>query len=81
MSLLQDKNLDLKMDDLKINKNSKIVVNEILSASKMKDAKVRCYSEDWIILCLLFHTKSPAAYNLLRNNKILPLPATSTIRR
>ncbi|XP_043468847.1 uncharacterized protein LOC122502731 isoform X1 [Leptopilina heterotoma] len=81
MSLLRDKNLDSKMDDLKVNKNSRIVINEILSASKVKDAKGRRYTEDWIILCLLFHTKSPTTYNLLRDNKVLPLPATSTIRR
>lgn len=81
MSLFREQNLDSQMDDLQINKNSRTVINEILSASRVKDTKGRRYSEDWIILCLLFHTKSPTAYNLLRDNKILPLPATSTIRR
>lgn len=32
-------------------------------------------------MCLLFDMKSPAAYRLMRENKILPLPCTSTIWR
>lgn len=41
--------------------------------------KGRRYSNEWLILCLLLHIRNSAAYNMLRNNNILPLPSKSTI--
>lgn len=47
----------------------------------MKSANGLRYSHKWIMNCLLLHIKSSAAYNMLRANKILPLPSRSTICR
>lgn len=58
----------------------KIVIMEIMKASKCKSSKGRKYSEVWILLCMLFHMRSPVAYRMLRENKILPLPSISTIQ-
>lgn len=56
-------------------------LKEILSSASRKNAKGRRYSDKWILLCLLFHLKSPRGYDFILNNKILPLPFPSTIRR
>lgn len=56
-------------------------LKEILSSSLKKNAKGRRYSDKWILLCLLFHMKSPKGYDFILHNKILPLPSPSTIRR
>ena len=81
MATLRKEGLQEKLSQDKISKNEYTVIDEIVAASKVKDSKGRRYSEDWIILCMIFHMKSPAAYRLLRDNKALPLPTTSTIRR
>ena len=81
MASLNDKSLADNLSKLKINKSEHTVISEIVEASRCKNSKNRRYSEDWILLCLLFHMRSPAAYRLLRENKILLLPRTSTIRR
>lgn len=41
----------------------------------------RCYSENWMLLCLLFNIRLPGAYRFLREQDVLPLPCTSTIRQ
>lgn len=55
-------------------------LKEILSSLSRKNAKGRRYSDKLILLCLLFHMKSPKGYNFILNNKILPLLSPSTIR-
>ena len=57
------------------------MIQECLAASKRKSQKGHKYNSEWLLLCLLLHIKNPATYNFLRNNKILPLPAHSTIRK
>ena len=78
---LEDESLKNKLSEANVSKNERTVIDEIIAASKVTSSKGRRYSEDWIVLCLLFHMRSPAAYRLLRDNKILPLPARSTISR
>lgn len=56
-------------------------LREIVSSSSKNNAKGRRYSDKWILLCLLFHMRSPKGYDFILNNKILPLPSPSTIRR
>lgn len=57
----------------KITKNKRTVINEIFAAAGKKDPKNNRYSDDWIILCLLLHMRSPAAYRMLRDNKTFAL--------
>ena len=56
------------------------VIKEIVSAASTKNKKARRYSEHWLLLCLLFHIRSPSGYNFLRNLNLLPLPTTKTVR-
>lgn len=59
----------------------KLLVQEILKSSKVKNLHGNRYSEDWVMLCLLLSIKSPSAYSFLRDNNIMPLPCVRTIRR
>lgn len=54
------------------------VVKSIMKSCKYKNKKSNRYSDEWILMCRLFHIKSPAGYNFLRNNNILPLPCIQT---
>ena len=60
----------------KMEHNQLLLVEEILSASKRKSERGRRYNEEWVMLCMLFHIRSPSGYAYLRNNNILPLPCT-----
>jgi len=84
------------------------LVFEIIKASKVKNLKNRRYSDNWMLLCLLFQIRyllvyikilhrifkklvktvvfiiifrSPSGYKFLRDQNILPLPCTKTIRK
>lgn len=59
----------------------KLLVREILAASKCKDSRGNRYSDNWIMLCLLLHIKSPSGYSFLRDNNIMPLPCVRTVRK
>ena len=81
---LNDRNeemLENVMKERKIPTYQQEALKEILSSSLRKNAKGTSYSEKWILLCLLFHMRSPKGYDFILNNKILPLPSPSTIRR
>ena len=56
-----------------------LLIKECISASKRKQVKSTKYSNEWILICLLIRIKHQATYHFLRENKILPLPARSTI--
>ena len=56
-----------------------LLIKECILASKRKKAKSTRYSNEWILICLLIRIKHQATYTFLRENKILPLPAKSTI--
>lgn len=64
---------------IKFKKNNKNKYNIFLF--KVKNSKGRRYSEDFIVLCMLLHIRSPGGYNFLKNNSLLPLPSIRTIRR
>ena len=69
------------IDKQNISKNEKLAIQQILKASKAKDPKSRRYSDDWIILCVLLHMRSPATYRLIRDLGILPVPCERSIRK
>lgn len=81
MSKLTSMSLEDRLTTNKIPTNQRVALHEILSASQVLNLKGRRYSEDWILLCLLFHMRSPCGYNFIRNNDIMPLPCVRTIRR
>ncbi|CAI6375478.1 unnamed protein product [Macrosiphum euphorbiae] len=65
----------------KMEHNQLLLVEEILSASKRKSERGRRYNKEWVMLCMFFHIRSLSGYAYLRNNNILPLPCTRTIRK
>ena len=81
MMNVTEKALDDLMDEkTKISQNERLSIQEILKASKAKSPKGRRYSEEWIILCILLHMRSPVTYQMIRSMKILPFPCERTIR-
>lgn len=81
LNSLNNISIDNELKNLDIPKNEQTVILEIIKAAKCNDAKGRRYSDDWIMLSLLFHMRSPKAYRMLRDTNVLPLPCISTIRR
>ena len=78
---IETKNLHKILDNQKrLSRNEKIAITEIFAAASKKNPVSRKYSDDWVVLCMLIHMRSPAAYRMLRDNKILPLPSTRSIR-
>lgn len=61
--------------------NQRIALLQILSASQVNNKKGHRYSEDWLLLCILFHMRSLCGYNFIRNHDIMHLPCVKTIRR
>lgn len=60
--------------------NQKLVIQEIISAAKKKDLRGRRYTDEFIMLCMIMNIRSQSNYNFLRNENIIPLPCTKTIR-
>ncbi|XP_043483110.1 uncharacterized protein LOC122511737 isoform X2 [Leptopilina heterotoma] len=81
MSSYTDEKIEEKLLNHNISINERLVIKEILKSSKHDNKKGNRYSQEWILQCLLFHMRSPAAYRMLRDAKLLPLPCTSTIRK
>ncbi|KAH6945673.1 hypothetical protein HPB50_009587 [Hyalomma asiaticum] len=78
---LQDEEISEKLRGLDIPPMQLVLLEECISAARATSAKNRRYSDDWLLLCLLMHIRSPASYSFLRNNEVLPLPCVSTIRK
>ncbi|XP_011707952.1 PREDICTED: uncharacterized protein LOC105462800 [Wasmannia auropunctata] len=78
---ISTQNIENQLQRKEIPKNQITAIHEIIQAAKHKNPKGRRYHEEWILLCMLMHMKSPAAYEFLRNNQILPVPCVRTIRR
>lgn len=76
-----DSNIVLENLGNKISENQKIIIQEIISSSKKKCPRGNRYTEDWVMLCMLLHIRSPAGYKFLQSNQLLPLPCIRTIRR
>ncbi|KAF0747353.1 Uncharacterized protein FWK35_00011911, partial [Aphis craccivora] len=64
-----------------INESQKTLIKECFATSKIKNTKIRRYSENWLMLCLLFNIRSPGAYKYLRDSQLLPLPHPKTVRQ
>lgn len=74
-------NIQDELKDKQVPQNQLVAIQEIIEAAKRKDSKGHRYNDEWILLCMLIHMKSPTTYNFLRDNQILPLPCVRTIRR
>jgi hypothetical protein len=61
----------------------KMVVKTIIAKWRCKDKynKDMRYDIEWLLECLLIRVKSPATYEHLRVNKILPLSSKDTLRK
>ena len=82
MMRISEENVDKLIDKhKKINPNKEVAIKEIFKAAGTKDPRGRRYSQEWIILSLLLHMRSPVTYQMLHSNKILPVPDVRTIRR
>jgi len=58
-----------------------MLINECISAATRSNTHGRRYSEEWLLLCLLYKIRNSSGYNFLRNNNILPFPSPTTIYR
>lgn len=70
-----------KLKKLTINESQKSLIMECFAAAKVKNSRNRRYSENWLMLCLLFNIRSPTAYKYLRTTELLPLPHPKTVRK
>ncbi|KAH7953547.1 hypothetical protein HPB49_009967 [Dermacentor silvarum] len=59
----------------------RLVVEECIKLDTHISSKGRRYSDKFLTMCLLLHIRSPAAYDFLRRNDLMPLPAVSTVRK
>ncbi|KAH6947068.1 hypothetical protein HPB50_016987 [Hyalomma asiaticum] len=78
---ISNESLQHKLNQLNIPAAQLTVLQECISAAKATSKKSRRYTENWLLLCLLLHIRSPSTYAFLRNNDILPLPCVSTVRK
>lgn len=74
------KSIEDQLKGTQISHNQLIAIQEIIKAAK-HNTKGRRYDEEWMLLCMLLHMKSPKGYDFLRNNQILPIPCIRTIQR
>ncbi|XP_050060677.1 uncharacterized protein LOC126551448 isoform X2 [Aphis gossypii] len=74
-------NLDKVLQNSDIPNCQSELIHEIFKAAKLKNPKNRKYSENWLLLCMLFQIRSPSGYKFLRDQNILPLPCVNTIRK
>ncbi|XP_011499745.1 PREDICTED: uncharacterized protein LOC105363692 [Ceratosolen solmsi marchali] len=70
-----------KCSEYKISDIQRTLIEQIVSSAKVKSEKGRRYNEDWTMLCILMHTRSPKEYKHLQSLGILPLPCVRTVRR
>ncbi|CAH1710606.1 unnamed protein product [Aphis gossypii] len=70
-----------KLTEMNCSGYQKTIIEEIVSAAKISNPKGRRYSDEWIMLCMLLHIRTPSGYNFCKKNDILPLPSVSSLRR
>lgn len=78
---ISEETIEDRLKKRNIPKNQMCAMLEIAKAAKCANPKSRRYNEEWVLMCMLMHMKSPNAYEFLRNNEILPVPCVQTIRR
>lgn len=72
---IQDATLDEKCPrcaKLNVPESQKLALKEIIAMANKKNAKGCCYTENWLMLCMLMNIRSPSYYEFLRRNNILP---------
>ncbi|KAH8025845.1 hypothetical protein HPB51_012877 [Rhipicephalus microplus] len=78
---ISNKSLQEKLEKLDVPNAQLMVIHECIAAAKATGKKNRRYTENWLLLCLVLHIRSPSTYAFLRNNHILPLPCVSNVRK
>jgi len=73
--------IENKLKELTINESQKSLIMECFAAAKVKTSRNRRYSENWLMLCLLFNIRSPTAYKYLKITALLPLSHPKTVRK
>lgn len=51
------------------------ILQECIAAAKCKTKLQHRYDDNWLLLFLLLHIRTPTGYQFLRDNGILPLPS------
>jgi len=69
MKLVNQSTLDEMLESSKIPKCQSELVNEIFKAAGLKNPKSIKYSENWLLLCMLFQIKPRLFRSKLKNNK------------
>ncbi|XP_024878382.1 uncharacterized protein LOC112458807 [Temnothorax curvispinosus] len=77
---MSNKDLQEKCSELNIPVAQRTAFKEIIAVATKKDVKGRRYTEEWIMLCVFMHIRSPSCYEFLRKNNVVPLPCVRTIR-
>ncbi|XP_043283154.1 uncharacterized protein [Venturia canescens] len=80
IATIKEETLEERCSELLVPATHKTAMKEIIAAASAKNPKGRRYSEDWIMLCLIMNIRSPAYYEFLRKNNVMPLPSKRTIR-
>jgi len=57
MKLVTQSTLDEMLESSKIPKCQSELINEIFKAARLKNPKNRKYSENWLLLCMLFQIR------------------------
>lgn len=71
---VSSKNIEDLIKTHKLNDSKSVMIKEIVSASKFSNPRNRRYSENWLLLCLLFYIRASGAYKFLRNQQLFQLP-------
>lgn len=54
----------------------KTCIKEIMAAARLTNLKGRRYTNDWIMLCILMHIRSPSAYEFKKKMIFYHCPAS-----
>lgn len=57
MNYITDASFETIVNNNNLNESQKNIVQEIFKTSKLNNSKSRRYSENWILLCVLFHIR------------------------
>ncbi|KAH7964989.1 hypothetical protein HPB49_002734 [Dermacentor silvarum] len=81
LKILSDDLLSETLTEANLSEAQQMLVRECVEAARHQSKKGRRYTNNWLLLCLLLHIRSPSAYRFFRENDVLPLPSVKTIRR
>lgn len=72
---MSDETVDCISHEANLTEAQQLVLRECVAAGKTGSKEGRQYSDNWIILCLLLHIRSPTGYRFLMENEVLELPS------